>query len=905
MDKYEFNIKVEQIKKMVNKGDYETAMKIADTIDWRRVRNVNILSMVATIYEKNGEYQEAKDILLLAFERAPIGKRLLFKLAELAIKEGSIREAEDYYREFCDLAPDDPRQYILRYMILGAKGAPVEQLIHTLEQYCGIELDEKWLYELAELYAEAGMGDLCIMACDKIMLMFGLGKYVEKAMELKIQFAPLTTYQMDLVENRDKYEAKLRAVEKEYRMGKPAGGYEDISRDGQVPYEAGTDRPSHDAGSREAAFTREPGYEEEYEEEPSYSREVVYTREPGYEEGPEYDPEAGYDEDAAFIGGAGEAGYAEDRDYEGYAGEAVYAEDQEYSGGTGYAPQERYGAEAGYAAQEGYGAEAGYAAREGYGAEAGYAAREGYDAEAGYAAQEGHGAQAGYDAQEGYGAEAGYAEDDEEEAGVYDDYGPDDGENPPVHDQVTIEPEEAVTGHQEWMPEEDPDAMTDKALKARMHEAEVQANLAMEMSRISDQGFRREVEMAQTRVLSDIRDISKSPVRQAHHLMIEAATPQQGLEQAIESLKKIHKETGAKNQAAKITGEKINGKGVFNISDKLTGKDLIIEGAGDMTESILQELNQLMARDETGMNVVLIDAAERLAGLHRIYPGLAKRFEYIGTSTPHKEDGYEASKEDKRPVRQVQVKRQDNPQPAVRTMGRPHPAQEETKTAVQEQQPRQQTAQEMIKPERRPEQQKPVAKMQLPQPDPVQKINAADSDKVNETVPASLKKDETGPVSIKKNRTVPTSAKDETGPVSIKKNRTVPASAKDETGPVSIKKNQAVPASVKKVPEPEIPEEEEIPDDEEMDIDEFAKYACGYAGDIDCSISGKSMLALYERIEIMEEDGIPLTRVNAEDLIEEAADKAENPSFFKRLTGIFSSKYDKDGLLILKEEHFI
>ena len=893
MDKYEFNIKVEQIKKMVNKGDYETAMKIADTIDWRRVRNVNILSMVATIYEKNGEYQEAKDILLLAFERAPIGKRLLFKLAELAIKEGSIREAEDYYREFCDLAPDDPRQYILRYMILGAKGAPVEQLIHTLEQYCGIELDEKWLYELAELYAEAGMGDLCIMACDKIMLMFGLGKYVEKAMELKIQFAPLTTYQMDLVENRDKYEAKLRAVEKEYRMGKPAGGYEDISRDGQVPYEAGTDRPSHDAGSREAAFTREPGYEEEYEEEPSYSREVVYTREPGYEEGPEYDPEAGYDEDAAFIGGAGEAGYAEDRDYEGYAGEAVYAEDQEYAGGTGYAAQERYGAEAGYAAREGYDAEAGYAAQEGHGAQAGYAA------------QQGHGAQAGYDAQEGYGAEAGYAEDDEEEAGVYDDYGQDDGENPPVHDQVTIEPEEAVTGHQEWMPEEDPDAMTDKALKARMHEAEVQANLAMEMSRISDQGFRREVEMAQTRVLSDIRDISKSPVRQAHHLMIEAATPQQGLEQAIESLKKIHKETGAKNQAAKITGEKINGKGVFNISDKLTGKDLIIEGAGDMTESILQELNQLMARDETGMNVVLIDTAERLAGLHRIYPGLAKRFEYIGTSTPHKEDGYEASKEDKRPVRQVQVKRQDNPQPAVRTMGRPHPAQEETKTAVQEQQPRQQTAQEMIKPERRPEQQKPVAKMQLPQPDPVQKINAADSDKVNETVPASLKKDETGPVSIKKNRTVPASAKDETGPVSIKKNRTVPASAKDETGPVSIKKNQAVPASVKKVLEPEIPEEEEIPDDEEMDIDEFAKYACGYAGDIDCSISGKSMLALYERIEIMEEDGIPLTRVNAEDLIEEAADKAENPSFFKRLTGIFSSKYDKDGLLILKEEHFI
>ena len=108
-------------------------MKIADTIDWRRVRNINILSMVSGVYEKNGEYQEAKDILLLAFERAPMGKRLLYKLAELAIKEGSPDEAEDYYREFCELAPEDPRQYVLRYLILGAKGAPVEQLIHTLE----------------------------------------------------------------------------------------------------------------------------------------------------------------------------------------------------------------------------------------------------------------------------------------------------------------------------------------------------------------------------------------------------------------------------------------------------------------------------------------------------------------------------------------------------------------------------------------------------------------------------------------------------------------------------------------------------------------------------------------------------------------------------------------------------
>ena len=114
MDKYEFNIKVEQLKKLVNKGDYETAMKIADTIDWRRVRNANLLSLVSSVYEKNHEYHEAKEILLIAFERAPIGKRLLYKLTQLALKEGEIQEAEAYYREFCSMAEDDSRQYILR-----------------------------------------------------------------------------------------------------------------------------------------------------------------------------------------------------------------------------------------------------------------------------------------------------------------------------------------------------------------------------------------------------------------------------------------------------------------------------------------------------------------------------------------------------------------------------------------------------------------------------------------------------------------------------------------------------------------------------------------------------------------------------------------------------------------------
>ena len=797
MDKYEFNIKVEQIKKMVSRGDYETAMKIADTIDWRRVRNVNILSMVATIYEKNEEYQEAKDILLLAFERAPIGKRLLFKLAELAIKEGSFQEAEDYYREFCDLAPDDPRQYILRYLILGAKGAPAEQLIHTLEQYCNIELDEKWLYELAELYAEAGMGELCIMACDKIMLMFGLGKYVEKAMELKIQFVPLTKYQMDLVENRDKYEARLKAVEQEYRAGKRPADYE------PMPERKTEVSPQSYMARQEAAFAVEP--EAEYPED-GYAQA-------GHREG-------GYAEDDYAQTGYQEAGYAEEE----------YPED-DYSEGD----YQKNGYQAEVYQEDTYtdedDSEEAYGRRGYYGNE--YSDQNPQD-----------------DTEDG--AKAGYPEEHcGNAAGAEKSY-----ENEGAHAQVTIEPEDseeeeesAEETQSRWMPDK-PRILSDEAVRARMHEAEVQANLAKEMSRISDGRHRPETTSAQTRVLTDIKDLGReSSVQESHHFMIEAEYSSSGLDQAIELLKKIHKETGAKNQAAKITGEKLNSKGVFAIADKLTGKDLIIEQAGAMEESTLQELNQLMARDETGMNVVLIDVAGNLARIHKVYPGLAKRFEYVGKMGPE-EVAYVAPEGDDRPVRPVQLRKAEEPAVSRKVQSR------KEEPAVSKVQPV-------------PE---PAAPRSLPKPEPEQK---PDTDRKAET--------EQKPKPVRRK---------------MEESRPEPVARREEHKEVPLKAAENPPV----LPQPD---ESDYDDQQEMDIDEFAQYACQYASDIDCSISGKSMLALYERIEIMEEDGVPLTKVNAEDLIEEAADKAENPSFFKRITGIFSSKYDRDGLLILKEEHFI
>ena len=716
MDKYEFNVKVDQIKKLVSKSDYETAMKIADSIDWRRVRNANLLSMVAQVYEKNEEYSEAKNILLLAFERAPIGKRLLYKLTELAMKEKNVEEAEAYYREFCDLAPDDPRQHLLRYMILKEKGAPAEQLIHSLEQYTEMELDEKWLYELAALYHEAGRGAECVQMCDRIMLMFGLGKYVDKAMELKLQYAPLTSYQMDLVENRDKYEAKLRAVEQAYN----------------VPEEYDEEEPAKQAQVPNKPYTQENAAWQANEEE---------------------------------------------------ADETQNQQEEE--------------------------------------------------------------------------------------------------QNIQVEEESAVSPIDAV-------------------LAARMREEEAEEKLAREMAQIPAEDFNntQEEEFEQTRILTDIKNVIPMPerkrgydhlqadqtteaepgsdsaaaeyvpeesddldveelwdetdVKSANHLMIEAREPETGLKIAIDALKKIHKELGSKQPVVKISGSKLNKKGIFAVADKIAGKDLIVEEAGDMNHNVLTELNAFMDKDETGVIVVLIDNSRQMEELHRDYPQLASKFECIGSG----EDAEEKLADVEEAVKRQAAKEEKMAKAAVIRTAEPEKPAVKTRQPVSQVQP----ARKVKKPEiqvETPEEMAAPVRRELAQAD------------------ASKKRD--------------------------------------------ISRREMAKSAAMRAPDPEPEYEQAVneaaayrdpayndgADSREMDIDEFAEYACKYASEIDCSVTGKSMLALYERIEIMEEEGIPLTRENAEELIEEAADRAEKPSLKKLITGVFSPKYNKDGLLILKEEHFI
>ena len=694
MDKYEFNIKVEQIKKLVNRGDYATAMKIADTIDWHRVRNASLLSMIAQIYEKNEEYQEAKDILLIAFERAPIGKRLLYKLTELALKEGSVAEATAYYKEFCELAQDDPRQYLLRYMILKAKQAPIEQLIRALETYTSTEVDEKWMYELAELYHKAGMEEKCVATCDTIMLLFGLGKYVDKAMDLKLEYAPLSKYQMDLVENRDKYEAKLRAVEEEYK-----------TKSGRIQVV-----PTED-------------FVEEAEEEEM--------------------PEAEDQEDDAVV---------------------IRLQEEEQAEMLAQEMAKIAGEEMPTAVVE---------------------------------------------------------EDDMDATRALDD----------LHSLKEIKPTQRVldaAAEREAAEAEREIERQRAAIRAAKEREEMEAEALRraeeerEAARREEEErrARREAEIERERASAKLKVVVSEEIeeleleesgeeKEMYNLMIEAKTAEEGLAMAIEALKKIHKELGSKNPVAKISSEKLNKKGILAASDKLAGKDLVIEHAADLTLAVQNELDELMEYDESGMIVVLIDTPEKLEALHAAHASLASKFQYIATEDEITETVEEA-------VQKV--------------------------TEAEEK-----VSKDMIR----------------IKPEPVAVVPAKDEEDVEDEEPQEEREAES-----------------------------------EEEGREDEEYEEAEDAKEEEF------DAEEYDDVEEMDPDEFAQFACKYASEIDCSIVDKSLLALYERIEMMEEDGVRLTRKAAVDLIEEAADKAEKQSFGRKLMSLVSPMYDKEGYLILREKDF-
>ena len=195
MDKYEYTLRLDQMKSRFAEEKYEEAAEIADTINWNKVKNVNGLVKAGEVYEKVQRYEDSRDVLLMAYDRSPIGRMIIYRLAEVSIKMEDFQAAQDYYDEFVEIAPHDTLKYVLRYDIKKAQGAPYSDLISILEELKEQEYTEEWAYELAYLYHKSGKIDKCIESCDELILWFGDGPYVERALELKMLYQPLTKLQ--------------------------------------------------------------------------------------------------------------------------------------------------------------------------------------------------------------------------------------------------------------------------------------------------------------------------------------------------------------------------------------------------------------------------------------------------------------------------------------------------------------------------------------------------------------------------------------------------------------------------------------------------------------------------------------------------------------------------------------
>ena len=690
MDKYEFNIKAEQMRKMAEQGDYKTAMQIADTIDWRRVRNANLLSYVADIYEHNGEYEEAKDILLLAFERAPVGKRFLFKLSEISVKAGDIQDAQEFYREFCEMSPDDSRQFLLRYLILKAKGASAEQLIAPLEEYTSEEVDEEWLYTLAKLYSEAGCEDACVRTCDKIMLLFGLGQYVDKAMELKLQYRSLSKEQMDLVENRSKYEEKLRKVSEEF-----------ADTDGNL-VEAQSPALKAEVDAELAADTEaQPATEE---------NATIYQK----------TAEANADDQNA------------------YAADAASM--------TAAAVSESAAAPAG-------------------------------------------------------------------------------------SDPVVTPSTEATSAA----------PASDRDIQGAAADA---------------------VEAIQSAV-------HKIPQKEAelhnYHMIIEAKTRADGLKIAIDEIKYFHDLYGFNFKVAKTDATRLNERGFAAFVPKIVGKDLIVENAGALTYDVVDEIGDYIDTLTDSSSVVLVDVMDHFDRMAEDRPLFIKKFDLVS----------DVEEEEDELVEDVDL-------------DAPVQADEENEESTASMTEQQSSSAASFREDRTPVPLHGTENTcaEVDSSDKYVDTSAADMPAAASTVDSAYAEPQKNQVD---------SAADAVD---------YPAETADADGyDEEALTEEEADADGNAAAQPE----DKLPGDyyQEMSVEDFANYAQQYAREIDCVLVGKTVLALYERIEMMQEDGVELTKESAEELIEEAADKAEAPSLGKKLTGMFHPKYDKENRLILRADNFI
>lgn len=1030
MDKYEFNLKVEQLNKLVKSGDYKAAMRITDTIDWSRVHNAGLLTTVSEVYEKNDEYKEAREILLLAYDRAPVGKRALYRLAMLAIKEGDIAEAEAYYREYIEISPQDSRKYLMEYHIAVAKGNDINKKIKILEKYNDIEkMDEQWKYELALLYAQTGRIDDCIKVCDEIMLLFGVGEYVEKAAALKESTGcPLSSKQQEQVDNKEYYEDRLNTLAKRYESGEKEN-YPNLNLDDMSAYKPREDKKT----------TISLGDEEEPDENTPISTElfpksvgvnevrISETTFKGESVNPEFEVElkraiAITNENLSKMKGERDLSSMREIDEEvrahmerverikhgRFMSPPVMAERRKtrisnYFDSMGL-PKAHYNGdeldniyqniqiseeqedvvkeeENSFENIPDYTIDKEFIPED-------VNSTQTLDTEFSLKKDEPEGGSEELENNEPDNSDIPIEEveeipkenitvtetastkvlenyvpekkipifdkddlinsyfDDEADMGVptvsavmakrkeqrdlvhgsvksetkmevIDDeevyYTREErtfvtkvkrGEEP---EEIFIEPEFKNQGDEEIktasIVEEDIDeqikesdvdnSKTVNPVVDTLNESQDKKEFSQEsLELFSDEDVENDtvvIEESTEEVLDDNREVdlpvhgkvmkAKAPksrepkeylMRRPGSIMVEGITEQKALENAIEVLREVNELTKIKHSVLKIKAKSLNSKGVMNSIDKIKGKDLIIVEAGDLDDNTIAELIEFI-RDgkETVVFADTISGISSLIEANDLLHGMSlvmreeevpvKRKNIVANIELKDRDKDREEAQDKKDAEEIKESDKEEKDEAAKASNL---MDLEVITNILKQESGNENLQFEIKP-----------------------IGGGDTIKLY-----SPEKSEEEDIEDKGNK-----EEEEKG---IELNPVISEPKKSElivSEPVEIEKREEIEEE-----DTGEPSEDSIP----LSVDDFIAYALNYAKDIECLLSNKARYAVEERADYMKEDGTPLTKRNARNLIDHAADLAEKPGVMKALLGFMTSKYDKEGRLILREEHF-
>ena len=1050
MDKHELNVKVEQMRKQAGLGDYQTAMKIADKIDWRRVSNVSLLTQVSEIYEKNEKYREAKDILLLAVERTPMGRGLLFKLTQLALKVGSIDEAEECFEEFQKLAPQDSRQKLLRYQILKAKGAQPQQLIPPLEEYVNEEISEEWMYELAELYHKAGMRDACLDLCDRITILFGSGEWVQKALRLKAEGEgePLNEYQQSIAGEiyyqpasspRQNAVRETAPVTPAFSQSVPV--IPEFSLQPQeavppvmtapetvppftatpetvppltaapvaapqytesVPYgntavrEAAVPQPAvampQYVGGVETGIAPQPmaaqivpetpaapnpapvptqalteqyaaAQEDRYRNVPTFQTATAATTGvPSWTEAvqPQEAP-AQNDIDAEIDAHLrrleeeklGRRAAATVSQPQSAAPMQVATESMQTAAaaGAGSVPtldsaavtesapladprtvEQRYREESSRPSREYVvsteqraadsefpGTEQLMVDRLRYEEESA-AARARAAARAGEIEEELRSREAKLDetkvlpklpgqerreqlAREE--AELRRLEQDKEAeliqkpAGKTEETAAVDEETPvkageSAKTAAAVEAAELAAAPAKQVAEQ-VDAKTAEetaeAAASTPAAAPAVAEAAATEENAATPATERAVSPAKEPLAEEAAAAEPRPKQPkllrtpgSFNALIEGRTPEEGLQGAVERLKEAQAVTGFKRPAAKVKAERLNVYGVRNSAEKTAGRDLIIEEAGDLSDVSLSELIQLIAADGGMRTVLLIDNPLQLTRLRASHPEVEKVFH-----TADKREDVKAYFAAEAKYREAEARRQEEVTKSALEAKEARRKEEEARR--REEEALAAAAAKEAAERERAEAEKKAAEAEREKLAKARENNVAQAVSAAAAPAASVVKEETVQVRTAPQRQAETGERPEAPGATQATEAAQAATRQARTHAEELAKLEA--------------DKKRLYENEPMTKDAFANYAAVYARNIDCVITGKSMNALYERIELLQADNVKLTRKNAETLIEEAADRAEKPPLSRRLGGLFSKRYNKDGLLILKEEDFL